>query len=48
MIRLSRDGATYEVPVEGDWVTIAVVVERGEIRSAVPRVPATGDGDEDV
>lgn len=32
VIRLSRDGATYDVPVDGDWVTIAVVAERGDIR----------------
>ncbi len=32
MIRLSRDGATYDVPVEGDWVVIAVVAERGEVK----------------
>lgn len=32
VIRLSRDGATYDVPVEGDWVTMAVVAERGDIR----------------
>lgn len=32
VIRLSRDGATYDIPVDGDWVTIAVVAERGEIR----------------
>jgi minichromosome maintenance protein 10 len=32
VIRLSRDGATYDVPVEGDWLTIAVVAERGEVK----------------
>ena len=32
VIRLSRDGATYDVPVEGDWITVAVVAERGEVR----------------
>ncbi|KAL1408137.1 hypothetical protein Q8F55_004940 [Vanrija albida] len=32
VIRLSKDGATYDVPVEGDWVTIAVVAERGDIK----------------
>lgn len=30
--RLSRDGATYDVPVDNDWVTIAVVAERSDIR----------------
>lgn len=32
IIRLSRDGATYDVPVDNDWITIAVVAERGEVR----------------
>ena len=32
LIRLSRDGATYDIPVEGEWVTVAVVAERGEVR----------------
>lgn len=32
VIRMSRDGATYDIPVEGEWVTIAVVAERGEVR----------------
>lgn len=32
VIRLSRDGATYDIPVDGEWVTIAVVAERGEVR----------------
>jgi minichromosome maintenance protein 10 len=32
IIRLSRDGATYDIPVDGDWLTIAVVAERGDIR----------------
>lgn len=46
VIRLSRDGATYDVPVEGDWVTIAVVVERGEIRISGTKSAGTGDGDD--
>jgi minichromosome maintenance protein 10 len=32
IIRLSRDGATYDVPVDTDWVTIAVVAERGTVK----------------
>jgi len=32
VIRLSRDGATYDVPVSGDWVTIAVVAERNQVK----------------
>lgn len=30
--RLSKDKQTYDVPVEGDWVTIAAVAERSEVR----------------
>jgi minichromosome maintenance protein 10 len=33
VIRLSRDSKSYDVPVEGDWVTIAVVAERSEVRT---------------
>lgn len=33
IIRLSRDAKSYDVPVEGDWVTIAVVAERSEVRT---------------
>ncbi|WWC87364.1 uncharacterized protein L201_002253 [Kwoniella dendrophila CBS 6074] len=32
VIRLSRDGATYDIPVDGDWITIAVVAQRGEVK----------------
>ncbi|KAK4686314.1 minichromosome maintenance protein 10, partial [Tremellales sp. Uapishka_1] len=32
VIRLSKDGSTYDIPVDGDWLTIAVVAERGDIR----------------
>jgi minichromosome maintenance protein 10 len=32
VIRLSRDGATFDLPVDGDWLTIAVVAERGEVK----------------
>ena len=41
VIRLSRDGATYDVPVDGDWITIAVVAERSEVR-----VSGTKDADD--
>ncbi|KAF8705195.1 Primase zinc finger, partial [Rhizoctonia solani] len=30
--RLSPDRSGYDVPVEGDWVTIAVVAERGQVQ----------------
>lgn len=30
--RLSRDGATYDIPVNAEWVTIAVVAERSDVR----------------
>ncbi|CAE6468769.1 unnamed protein product [Rhizoctonia solani] len=30
--RLSPDRSAYDVPVEGDWVTIAVIAERGQVQ----------------
>lgn len=45
--RLSRDGATYDIPVEGDWVTIAVVAERGDIRVSGTRNTNDDDDDDD-
>ncbi|EJT49372.1 hypothetical protein A1Q1_01574 [Trichosporon asahii var. asahii CBS 2479] len=45
--RLSRDGATYDIPVEGDWVTIAVVAERGDIRVSGTRNVKSDDEDDD-
>lgn len=32
VVRLSPDRAAYDVPVDGDWVTIAVVTERGQVQ----------------
>lgn len=32
VVRLASNRQKYEVPVEGEWVTIAVVASRGEIR----------------
>ncbi|KAF8602193.1 hypothetical protein BDV93DRAFT_509439 [Ceratobasidium sp. AG-I] len=32
VVRLSPDRAAYDVPVDGDWVTIAVVAERGQVQ----------------
>lgn len=46
--RLSRDGATYDIPVDTDWVTIAVVAERSDIRvSGTKSVSSGNGGDED-
>lgn len=37
VIRLSRDGTAYDLPLEGDWITIAVVAEQnGPIRTTKP------------
>ncbi|ORY24121.1 hypothetical protein BCR39DRAFT_547670 [Naematelia encephala] len=47
VIRLSKDGATYDVPVEGDWVTIAVVAERGDIRVSGSKESLTQSDNED-
>ena len=38
-IRLLPNKSGYDVPVEGDWVTIAVVAERGQVR--VSRAPVS-------
>ncbi|KZT53185.1 hypothetical protein CALCODRAFT_486556 [Calocera cornea HHB12733] len=32
VVRLTADKQAYDVPVSGDWVTIAVVAERGEVK----------------
>ncbi|KAB5593734.1 Tetracycline resistance protein [Ceratobasidium theobromae] len=32
VVRLSPDRSAYDVPVDGDWVTIAVVAERGQVQ----------------
>lgn len=45
VIRLSRDGATYDVPIAGDWVTIAVVAERSEVKVSGAK-EALSDDDE--
>ncbi|TEB33818.1 hypothetical protein FA13DRAFT_1730099 [Coprinellus micaceus] len=42
-IRLQPDKQHYDVPVPGDWVTIAVVAERGPIKYT--RAPVTLDPD---
>lgn len=47
VIRLSRDGATYDLPVEGDWLTIAVVAERGEVKISGTKQTSAKDDDDD-
>lgn len=47
VIRLSRDGAMYDVPVEGDWITIAVVAERGDIRVSGAKEDIHSDDEEE-
>ncbi|WWC58986.1 uncharacterized protein I303_101532 [Kwoniella dejecticola CBS 10117] len=48
VIRLSKDGATYDIPVDGDWITIAVVAQRGEIKiSGTKNASEYSDDDED-
>ena len=32
VVRLQANKQAYEVPVDGDWVTVAVVAERGDVR----------------
>lgn len=45
-MRLLPNKQGYDVPVEGDWVTIAVVAERGPVRTS--RAPVgVGRGDRD-
>ncbi|VDB94032.1 unnamed protein product [Peniophora sp. CBMAI 1063] len=47
VVRLQPNG-TYEVPLVGDWVTIAVVAERGPVRVARALGGTRGDDDEDA
>ncbi|WWD21887.1 hypothetical protein CI109_106375 [Kwoniella shandongensis] len=48
VIRLSRDGTTYDIPVDGDWITIAVVAHRGEVKvSGTKDASVESDDDED-
>jgi len=47
VIRLSRDGATYDLPVDGDWLTIAVVAERGEVKISGTKNTSKNDDDSD-
>ncbi|CAA7262199.1 unnamed protein product [Cyclocybe aegerita] len=43
-VQLLPDKKGYDVPVEGDWVTVAVIAERGPIKFT--RAPVTLDPDE--
>ncbi|KAG9098920.1 hypothetical protein FRC07_010574, partial [Ceratobasidium sp. 392] len=45
VVRLSPDRAAYDVPVEGDWVTIAVVAERGQVQISKRGGKRKGDQD---
>ncbi|KAH6912084.1 hypothetical protein BKA70DRAFT_1184627 [Coprinopsis sp. MPI-PUGE-AT-0042] len=45
-IRLQPDKQAYDIPVPGDWVTIAVVAERGPVR--MTRAPVALGPDEDA
>jgi minichromosome maintenance protein 10 len=44
IVRLQPDKQSYDVPLFGDWVTIAVVAERGPVK--LTRAPVTMDPDE--
>lgn len=45
-VRLQPDKQGYDIPVPGDWVTIAVVAERGPVR--MTRAPVALGPDEDA
>lgn len=45
-MRLTSDKQGYDVPVDGDWVTIAVVAERGPLRYSRAPVGVGRDGQE--
>ncbi|WVF70401.1 hypothetical protein IAT40_005191 [Kwoniella sp. CBS 6097] len=48
VIRLSRDGATYDIPVDGDWITIAVVAQRGDVKvSGTKNASAHSDSEDE-
>ncbi|KAF8630273.1 hypothetical protein AX17_005459 [Amanita inopinata Kibby_2008] len=46
-VRLSADRQAYDVPVMGDWVTIAVVADIGEVKHTKPPVTIGPDEGED-
>ncbi|CAK9780391.1 hypothetical protein CC85DRAFT_10243 [Cutaneotrichosporon oleaginosum] len=43
LARLNRDGATYNVPVNKEWATIAVVAERSDVRASGGKAGDAGD-----
>lgn len=45
IVRLTSNRQGYDVPVDGDWVTIAVIAERGDI--SVSRGAKFGSDDQD-
>jgi minichromosome maintenance protein 10 len=45
-VRLLPDKRGYDVPVAGDWVTIAVVAERGPIKFTRSTIETGRDGDD--
>ncbi|KAK7688515.1 hypothetical protein QCA50_008053 [Cerrena zonata] len=44
VVRLQPNKQGYDIPVEGDWVTIAVVAERGPLRYTKAPVGVGKDG----
>ncbi|KAJ7634773.1 hypothetical protein FB45DRAFT_909809 [Roridomyces roridus] len=46
-VRLLPDKQGYDVPVDGDWITIAVVAERGPYKSTKPPVTMTRDEEDE-
>jgi minichromosome maintenance protein 10 len=52
VVRLQPSGKAYDVPVEGDWVTIAVVAERGPVKltmsSNIAVVEGGGEGSQEA
>ncbi|KAE8543352.1 hypothetical protein D1P53_000056 [Cryptococcus gattii VGV] len=47
VVRLSRDGTSYDVPVDDEWVTIAVVAQRGPIKVSGMKEKRVGSDRED-
>ncbi|KAG9102408.1 hypothetical protein FRC06_002025 [Ceratobasidium sp. 370] len=45
VVRLSPDRAAYDVPVDGDWITIAVIAERGQVQLSKRGGKRKGDQD---
>jgi minichromosome maintenance protein 10 len=47
VVRLLPDKQGYDIPVAGDWVTIAVVAERGPVKFTRPPVGIGNERDDD-